>query len=103
MTDREILINLIENALWQPVPIADIMGVADCLLERGVIVPLVNENDTVYVILLDKVIPFDIISVNLFQNHLIYKGQHGLNVSYTFRTDDIGKAYFLPVKKLKRR
>lgn len=95
MTDREILIRFIEMSMYSAVPIADIMGVADYLLERGVIVPLVNENDTVYIILLNKVIPFDVIYVNLYQKQFFYKGQHGIHLSYTFKTDDIGKTVFL--------
>ena len=118
MTEREKLIKLIEtgtnlaskkaveetarivkenhhynSATDKTVSISEML--ADYLLENGVIVPLINEADTVYVVLLNKVFKFDIISVNIFQNRLIYKGQHGLNLSYTFRPRDIGKTVFL--------
>lgn len=95
MTEREKLIELLQNV---PSDFAGNRGVgtiANYLLENGVCLPLVNENDTVYIILLNKVIPFDIIYVNLYQKQFFFKGQHGLSLSYTFKTDDIGKTVFL--------
>lgn len=69
--------------------------IADYLLKHGVYLPLVNENDTVYIILLNKVIPFDIIYINLYQKQIFFRGQHGLCLSHTFKTNDIGKTVFL--------
>lgn len=103
MTECDRLIELLENGFFEA--LSKCKGedkdkkacdfLADYLLENGVIVPLINETDTVYVVLLNKVLKFDIISVNLFQNRLLYKGQHGLNLSYIFRPSDIGKTVFL--------
>lgn len=102
MTERERLIKLLLSS--EPIHERDldddwidgeIAAIADYLLKNGVCLPLVNENDTVYIILLNKVIPFDIIYVNLYQKQFFFKGQHGLCLSYTFKTDDIGKTVFL--------
>ena len=95
MTEREKLIDFLQNVPADYEGNRGVETIANYLLENGVIVPLINEADTVYVVLLNKVFKFDIISVNLFQNRLIYKGQHGLNLSYTFRPRDIGKTVFL--------
>lgn len=96
MTERERLIELLmqgafncSRSKWRAVFIADF------LLENGVCVPPVNENDTVYIILLNKVIPLDVIYVNLYQKQFFYKGIHGTHLSYTFKTDDIGKNVFM--------
>ena len=99
MTERERLIELLDNGCY--IAYEEVSGrrtneiIADYLLANGVYLPLVNENDTVYIILLNKVIPFDIIYVNLYQEQFFFKGQHGLCLSYTFKTDDIGKTVFL--------
>lgn len=95
MTERKKLIDLLQNVPADYEGNRGVGTIADYLLENGVIVPLINETDTVYVVLLNKVLKFDIISVNLFQNRLLYKGQHGLNLSYIFRPSDIGKTVFL--------
>lgn len=100
MTERERLIRLLDDACFEACKkknddIKLCHYLADHLLENGVCLPLVNENDTVYIILLNKVIPFDIIYVNLYQKQFFFKGQHGLTLSYTFKTDDIGKTVFL--------
>ena len=92
MTERERLIELLKEADKKWFYFED---KANYLLENGVCLPLVNENDTVYIILLNKVIPFDVIYVNLYQKQFFFKGQHGLCLSYTFRTNDIGKTVFL--------
>lgn len=94
MTERERLIDLCDtnNGWVDEVPAEEF---ADYLLENGVCVPLVNENDTVYIILLNNVIPFNVIYVNLYQKQLFYKGIHGTHLSYTFKTDDIGKNVFM--------
>ena len=92
MNERERLIELLSKKLNNEIIIKIL---ADYLIESGVIVPLINETDTVYVVLLNKVLKFDIISVNLFQNRLLYKGQHGLNLLHIFRPSDIGKTVFL--------
>ena len=107
MTERERLIELLKSDSCESPMLCDPNckyanlkscyeeRTADYLIENGVIVPLINETDTVYVVLLNKVLKFDIISVNLFQNRLLYKGQHGLNLLHIFRPSDIGKTVFL--------
>ena len=101
MKDRKKLIELLKSSKLCSKRFDDqysdetIAIIANHLLENGVCVPLVNENDTVYIILLNKVIPFNIIYVNLYQKQFFFKGQHGLNLSYTFKTDDIEKTVFL--------
>ena len=96
MTERERLIELLmqgafncSRGKWRAVFIADF------LLANGVRVPPVNENDTVYIILLNKVIPLNVIRINLYQKQFFYQGLHGLHLTYTFKTDDIGKTVFL--------
>ncbi|MGN0657178.1 MAG: hypothetical protein ACI4KR_10330, partial [Ruminiclostridium sp.] len=95
MSERERLIVLLESVPIDYDGNRNVCTIADYLLKNGVKLPLVNENDTVYIILLNKVIPFDVIYVNLYKEQIFYKGQHGINLSYTFKTDDIGKTVFL--------
>ena len=99
MTEREKLMELVDGGLkayGKSNECAKVISfLADYLLKNGAYVPLVNENDTVYIVLLNKVIPFNIIQVNLYQDHFYYKGLHGLCLSYTFRTSDINKTVFL--------
>ena len=69
--------------------------VADYLLENNVFVAPVTEGDSVYIILLGHILPFDVISVSLFRKTLIFKAQHGLNLTWVFKMEDFGKTVFL--------
>ena len=68
---------------------------ADYLLENNVFVAPVTEGDSVYIILLGHILPFDVISVSLFRKALIFKAQHGLNLTWVFKMEDFGKTVFL--------
>lgn len=96
MSERERLIELIHKCDIMSIPTDKFTeGLADYLLENGVFITPVTEGDGVYITLLDRVLPCDVISVSLYRKILIYKAQHGLHLSYTFKTDDIGKTVFL--------
>ena len=69
--------------------------IADYLLENNVFVAPVTEGDSVYIILLGHILPFDVISVTLFRKTLIFKAQHGLNLTWVFKMEDFGKIVFL--------
>ena len=63
--------------------------------ENNVFVAPVTEGDSVYIILLGHILPFDVISVSLFRKTLIFKAQHGLNLTWVFKMEDFGKTVFL--------
>ncbi len=102
MSERERLIEIIvtaENEVFRAFPYTNstkrIEMVADYLLENNVFVAPVTEGDSVYIILLGHILPFDVISVTLFRKTLIFKAQHGLNLTWVFKMEDFGKTVFL--------
>ena len=68
---------------------------ADYLLENNVFITPVTEGDSVYIIMFNRVIPFDVISISLFRKILIYKAQHGTHLTWVFKMEDFGKTVFL--------
>ena len=68
---------------------------ADYLLENNVFITPVTEGDSVYIIMFNRVIPFDVISISLFRKILIYKAQHGIHLTWVFKMEDFGKTVFL--------
>ena len=102
MTERERLIEIIvtaENEVFRAFPYTNstkrIEMVADYLLENNVFVAPVTEGDSVCIILFGRILPFDVIDVSLFRKTLIFKAQHGWNLTRVFKMEDIGKTVFL--------
>lgn len=103
MSEREKLIELLENGFYEA--LSKIKGedkdkkacdfLADYLLEKNVFITPVTEGDSVYIIMFNRVIPFDVISVSLFRKILIYKAQHGVHLTWVFKMEDFGKTVFL--------
>lgn len=52
-------------------------------------------DDTVYVVLVGRVFPFEVISVMLHGDTPTFKAQHGMHLCWVFGNDDIGKTVFL--------
>ena len=107
MTERERLVELLKNDNC-PSPFACDANckyinsenclaerMADYLLENNVFITPVTEGDSVYIIMFNRVIPFDVISVSLFRKILIYKAQHGIHLTWVFKMEDFGKTVFL--------
>lgn len=107
MTERERLIELLKSDSCESPMLCDPNckyanlercyeeRTADYLLENNVFVTPVTEGDSVYIILLGHILPFDVISVSLFRKTLIFKAQHGLNLTWVFKMEDFGKTVFL--------
>ena len=107
MTERERLIQLLKNDNCPSPFICDANckyinsdncsadRMADYLLENNVFITPVTEGDSVYIIMFNRVIPFDVISVSLFRKILIYKAQHGIHLTWVFKMEDFGKTVFL--------
>lgn len=107
MTDRDRLIELLKNDSCESPMLCDPNckyaslkrcyeeRTADYLLENNVFVAPVTEDDSVYIILLGHILPFDVIGVSLFRKTLIFKAQHGLNLTWVFKMEDFGKTVFL--------
>ena len=107
MTERERLIELLKNDNCPSPFICDANckyinsenclaeRIADYLLEKNVFITPVTEGDSVYIIMFNRVIPFDVISVSLFRKILIYKAQHGIHLTWVFKMEDFGKTVFL--------
>lgn len=56
---------------------------------------LCKVDDTVYVVLMGRVFPFEVISVMLHGDTPTFKAQHGMHLCWGFGNDDIGKTVFL--------
>lgn len=107
MTERKRLIELLKNDNCPSPFICDANckyinsenclaeRMADYLLENNVFITPVTEGDSVYIIMFNRVIPFDVISVSLFRKILIYKAQHGIHLTWVFKMEDFGKTVFL--------
>ena len=55
-----------------------------------------KEDDEVYVLLIGRVLPFEVTSVNLDgRGQPLFRAMHGLRLVYAFRTEDINKTVFL--------
>ena len=50
-----------------------------------------REGDKVYIILLGRVLPFEVINAVWHSTSLTYKAMHGINLCYVFSQYDIGK------------
>ena len=61
---------------------------------RLVVLPC-RVGDTVYVVLMGRVFPFEVISVMLHGDTPTFKAQHGMHLCWVFGNDDIGKTVFL--------
>ena len=107
MTERKRLIELLKNDNCPSTFICDANckyinsenclaeRMADYLLENNVFITPVTEGDSVYIIMFNRVIPFDVISISLFRKILIYKAQHGIHLTWVFKMEDFGKTVFL--------
>ena len=107
MTERKRLIELLKNDNCPSPFICDANckyinsenclaeRMADYLLENNVFITPVTEGDSVYIIMFNRVIPFDVISISLFRKILIYKAQHGIHLTWVFKMEDFGKTVFL--------
>lgn len=55
----------------------------------------VSIGDTVYVLMMGRVLPFDVLSVNYYNEDPTIKALHGLHLVWVFGEDAIGKTVFL--------
>lgn len=97
MSERERLIELIKHSLMENIgkscKLAD--NIADCLLENGVIVPLVKIGNTVY----HFGYSFEVEQIEILQDEVIYRcGNPGTDDYMAFGESDIGKTVFLTKK-----
>lgn len=61
---------------------------------RCVLHPLKAEND-VYVVILGRVLPFEVTNAVWYGASPTYKAMHGMHLCFAFKQDDIGKTVFL--------
>lgn len=52
-------------------------------------------NDTVYVLMMERILTFDVLSVSYFNEDPTFKASHGLHLVWVFGEDSIGKTVFL--------
>ena len=103
MTERERLIEILGSFYDDEIGVNEAMyftykeceRLSDFLYENNVFATPVTEGDSVYVLLVGLILPFDVISVSLFRKSLIFKAQHGLNLTWVFKMEDFGKTVFL--------
>lgn len=63
--------------------------------EEKVILRHIKEGGEVYIILLGRILPFDVISATLYGENIVYEAEHGMCLKYRFDNTDIGKSVFL--------
>ena len=63
--------------------------------EGKVILRHIKEGGKVYIILLGRILPFDVISATLYGENIVYEAEHGMCLKYRFDNTDIGKSVFL--------
>ena len=61
---------------------------------RCVLHPLKAENE-VYVVILGRVLPFEVTNAVWYGASPTYKAMHGMHLCFAFKQDDIGKTVFL--------
>lgn len=61
---------------------------------RCVLHPLKAENE-VYVVILGRVLPFEVTNAVWYGASPTYKAMHGMHLCFVFKQDDIGKTVFL--------
>ena len=118
MTDRDKLIELLEDTLYEwecDVSKETVMEIAEHLIENGVIVPPCKVGDTVYYFscVFGAILPYLVENI-----HIAYLGEKGKNCFYTFEAnynhenelldsidfeyDDIGKIIFFTREEAER-
>ena len=68
---------------------------------RLVVLPC-KVDDTVFVQLVGRIFPFDVISINIHGKTPTFKAQHGIHLVWVFGVDDIGKTVFLTREEAER-
>lgn len=91
LIDADALIELARNHVGGMVDCNDI---ARFPTVDAVVLPC-KDDDIVFVNLFGQVLPFVVISTNLFKGTPIFKAQHGINLVWMFRPYDLGKTVFL--------
>ena len=63
--------------------------------EGKVILCHIKEGSKVYIILLGRIFPFDVISATLYGENIVSEAEHGMCLKYRFDNTDIGTSVFL--------
>jgi hypothetical protein len=94
MTDRNRLIDLLDEVVYGLLDGAQIEAIAEHLLENGVILPLVKVGGTVYCICGRGVEKVQITAITQYQNGMHFTG-YSDTLLYKREIADIGKTVFL--------
>lgn len=94
---NEALIRLskIEDILGDEYDLDRLKELVQADRERKVILRQIKEGSKVYIILLGRIFPFDVISAALYGENIVYEAEHGMCLKYRFDNTDIGTSVFL--------
>ena len=94
---NEVLIRLskIEDILGDEYDLDRLKELVQADRERKVILRQIKEGSKVYIILLGRIFPFDVISAAWHSKYTVYEAEHGKYLRCTFNDADIGIFAFL--------
>ena len=94
---NEVLIRLskIEDILGDEYDLDRLKELVQADRERKVILRQIKEGSKVYIILLGRIFPFDVISAAWHSKNTVYEAEHGKYLRCTFNDADIGIFAFL--------
>lgn len=94
---NEVLIRLskIEDILGDEYDLDRLKELVQANRERKVILRQIKEGSKVYIILLGRIFPFDVISAAWHSKNTVYEAEHGKYLRCTFNDADIGIFAFL--------
>ena len=81
--------------IFQGLPLTRIHELVQADREGKVILRKTKEGSKVYIILLGRIFPFDVISATWNSKNAVYEAEHGKYLRYMFNDADIGISVFL--------
>ena len=91
----------IENILGDDYDLDRLKEMVEADREGKVILCQIKEGSKVYIILLGRIFPFDVISATWHGENTVYEAEHGKYLRYTFNDADIGISVFLTQEEAK--
>ena len=89
----------IENILGDDYDLDRLKELVEADREGKVILRQIKEGSKIYIILLGRIFPFDVISATWHSKNTVYEAEHGKNLRCTFNDADIGIFAFLTRKE----
>lgn len=88
-------LSAIEDILGDDYDLDRLKEMVEADREGKVILRHIKEGGEVYIILLGRILPFDVISATLYGENIVYEAEHGICLKYRFDNTDIGTSVFL--------